>query len=163
MIVDFSRAIFLAPEESTKRLVSLTQSSPPELVVLIGGQDKGIPFKMNGEILRKSDAWAIGVLLYTMITGVAPFSASTTGDFITNVLTQQPVIPINDINASQSVKGLLHSLLEKKYMNRLSIDDALKHTWFKQASKDALPQLVTRKLTEELLLAKTRNWISAVR
>ncbi|ETN99367.1 hypothetical protein RFI_38114, partial [Reticulomyxa filosa] len=73
----------------------------------------------------------VGVLLYALVTGALPYAASTLQNFITQILTQKPVIPIEDIQCSQHLKRFLAQLLEPTFFKRVDIQDAIKDPWLK--------------------------------
>src|SRR5690606_32257174 len=58
----------------------------------------GTPQYMSPEQARgikdldaRSDLWAMGVLLYEMLTGRLPYDAENTGDLIVMILTEEPI------------------------------------------------------------------------
>ncbi|ETO03389.1 CAMK family protein kinase [Reticulomyxa filosa] len=139
----------------------------------MGTDMPGMNIELNGKVLRKADSWRVGVLLYTLVTGTLPYVASTLQNFITQIFSQKPIIPINEIKCSQSLKNLLAQLLEPTFFKRVDIQDALEHVWFKKnnkqtkkliktASKDLLPVDVYFKIQNYDRIEEARNWISAI-
>ncbi|ETO02357.1 hypothetical protein RFI_35079, partial [Reticulomyxa filosa] len=109
----------------------MLSSTPPELAVLMGTDSPAMNIELNGKTLRKADSWRVGVLLYALVTGTLPYAASTLQNFITQILTQKPVIPIEDIQCSQHLKRFLAQLLEPTFFKRVDIQDAIKDPWLK--------------------------------
>jgi serine/threonine protein kinase len=162
ILLDFSRAIVLSHDQKTSRFSSVMSSTPPELALLMGSENPLMNIELNGCVLRKADAWRVGVLLYVLITGRLPFHSTSLGNFITHVLTRPPVIPIDQIKCSQALKNLLHRLLETTYFNRLEIGDALRDAWFRNASKKQISSEVIGNIRNVCKLENARNWISTI-
>ena len=103
-------------------------STPPELALLMTSNNSLMSIELNDNVLKKSDSWRCGVLLYVLITGKLPYYTTSLGNFVSTVLTLPPIIPIENINwVSAECIDLLDKLLETTYFNRIDIKDALKH------------------------------------
>ncbi len=78
--------------------ISKIVSSPGEMVNTLtnSGALMGTPFYMSPEQMRgrtvdhRADVYSFGVILYQMLSGQLPFSASTFGDLVLQVLTEKP-------------------------------------------------------------------------
>lgn len=83
------------------------------------------------------DCWAVGVMLYEVITGKHPFIARFNKDTADNIMTNKP--DFNDTAFAKThnksvITNLLKQLLEKDGSKRISAKNALKHPWFKIAN-----------------------------
>eukprot|EP00485_Elphidium_margaritaceum_P019169 CAMPEP_0202730966 /NCGR_PEP_ID=MMETSP1385-20130828/186906_1 /ASSEMBLY_ACC=CAM_ASM_000861 /TAXON_ID=933848 /ORGANISM="Elphidium margaritaceum" /LENGTH=1317 /DNA_ID=CAMNT_0049397247 /DNA_START=11 /DNA_END=3964 /DNA_ORIENTATION=+ len=169
ILCDFSRSIVLAEEDKISRFFSVMSSTPPELALLMGSNNPLMNIELNGGVLRKADSWRCGVLLYVLITGRLPYHATSLGNFITQVLTLPPTIPIEEITwVSDELKDLLYKLLETTYFNRIDLHEALKHEWFDKIGVTgkhnpvSLPTDVIDNIINLCKLENARNWISTI-
>jgi len=168
IVLDFSRSIVLGEEDKISRFFSAMSSTPPELALLMGSNNPLMNIELNGSVLRKADSWRCGVLLYCMVTGRLPYHATSLGNFITQVLTLPPTVPIEEMTwVSEELKDLLYRLLETTYFNRIDIRDALKHEWFSKIAMTAqnqqsLPTDVIDNIINLCKLENARNWISTI-
>jgi len=168
VLLDFSRSVVLAEEDKISRFFSVMSSTPPELALLMGSNNPLMNIELNGSVLRKADSWRCGVVLYVLITGKLPYHATSLGNFITQVLTLPPVIPIEEITwVSDELKDLLYRLLETTYFNRMSIKEALKHKWFAAIYKPenkfkSLPKHIIDNTISLCKLENARNWLSTI-
>ena len=71
------------------RLMDETQTSS----TIIGTRPYMSPEQINGRSERRSDIWAIGVILYQMYTGKLPFDGNTEMDLMQNILNTEPPTP----------------------------------------------------------------------
>lgn len=79
---------------------------------------------------EKIDAWAVGVTLYELITGVTPFEAEYCSDTIKNIVDKQPDMKHPAFECfSPLVKDLISRLLKKNPKERLSCAEARHHLW----------------------------------
>lgn len=97
----------------------------------------GSPFYMSPEIIEgdisyKSDVWSIGIILYVMLTGKFPFNGKENEEVFHEIKNK----PLNlkyliECGCSDDVRSLLSKLLNKDQEKRITIEEALKHKWFK--------------------------------
>ena len=80
----------------------------------------------------KADSWCAGVLLYKMVTGLYPYRDEDPDILSMKICQQRLAVPIN---LSESLKSLLHMLLNKKWEDRVAIENALLHPWIRRATK----------------------------
>ena len=111
------------------------------LMVEKGGVQKklvGSSFYIAPEVLKKNynqkcDIWSCGVILYILLSGRPPFIGEDDNEIMANVLTGKYDLnskPFNRI--SKSAKDLIKKLLRMDKDKRISAQDALNHSWFKE-------------------------------
>eukprot|EP00388_Colpodella_angusta_P003523 GDKJ01012401.1.p1 GENE.GDKJ01012401.1~~GDKJ01012401.1.p1 ORF type:complete len:1228 (-),score=333.08 GDKJ01012401.1:65-3748(-) len=95
----------------------------------------GTPYYMAPEVFRgefnyKCDVWSAGVLLYVILSGYLPFSATSAEEFKRVVEVSNPTFPPNLFgHCSPEVISLIKSLLEKDVTRRPSANELLAHPW----------------------------------
>ena len=81
---------------------------------------------MGGGHSYKLDVWALGVLIYEMVHGYAPFRANKESDKCQQILN----LEINFANhVSNQLKDLVLSILQVEPEDRPTVDDILRHQW----------------------------------
>jgi len=93
----------------------------------------GSPLYASPELIGKKpyqgpevDIWALGVVLFTLVTGSQPFFGETIKDIFEKILTAPVIIP--DL-VSTHLQDLLSKMLTKDGTKRISIADIRKHPW----------------------------------
>jgi len=120
------------------------------------GQIIGTPLYMSpeqsrgtGEVDRRSDVYAMGVILYEMATGRLPFEATSIYDLIVKHATERPP-PARTRRADlpEAVDAVIQRCLEKqpaaRYQTAREVLDALEAAW---ASTNAEPPLALPRAT----------------
>lgn len=94
---------------------------------------RGSPLYMAPEILkckvydRKVDLWSVGVILYEVIFGYAPFVSNTLDELEKKILDDIPIQIPTHIMLSETCKDLLKRLLQRNPAERISFDNFFKH------------------------------------
>lgn len=79
---------------------------------------------------HRVDLWSCGVLLYILLCGYPPFRGETDAAIMTAIRRGNYSFPARDWSiVSENAKALIRSLLKMKVKDRISIDDALEHSW----------------------------------
>ena len=116
-IVDFGLSKFIGPNQTTSEPYGTFGYMAPEVI-----QEK--PYSYS------CDVWSFGVLLYALLCGVLPFDAATKEEKIRRTLKNPLAFP-HWIKCSDEAIDLLIKLLIKDPTNRITLDEALAHPWFK--------------------------------
>jgi serine/threonine-protein kinase ULK/ATG1 len=96
---------------------------------------RGSPLYMAPEILKnkvydsKVDLWSVGVILYEVIFGYAPFVSNSLDELEKKILDDTPIqIPCH-VMLSETCKDLLLGLLQRNPADRLSFEAFFKHSF----------------------------------
>jgi len=103
-LMDFGIARMVGSQRLTRadRIVGTLEYMAPEL---LDGSEPSV----------QSDLYAIGVLMYELLSGKMPFEASTDSTLITQILTKKPIPLRNRIgNLPKKIEDILDNLLHKK-------------------------------------------------
>lgn len=102
------------------------------------------PEMINQYYNHQCDIWSLGILLYALLSGNAPFTGSEDSSIIEKILKQ----PINlETSAwegrSKEVKQLLRKMLEKNFEKRVTVSEVLADPWMrrhkqKKTSREAI-------------------------
>jgi serine/threonine protein kinase len=114
-LIDFGSAAFLPTNGRLfDRFAGTIQYCPPEI--------------LQGEKYRgpEQEVWSLGILLYTMIFAEAPFSDPL------QAIHQEIKIPLGMEEQSPNLVNLLHGLMEKQPLHRLSVSQILDHEWVRK-------------------------------
>jgi len=89
----------------------------------------------SGEICKKGDMWSLGVCIFIMLNGEAPFKGSTRIAIYDNIVAQSK-IRFSTPGISPEAKDLVFKLLHRDPKTRLGVDDALQHPWVMNHGKN---------------------------
>lgn len=119
-LIDFGFAI-QTTDKSKDRLGCLDYMSP-ELV-------------SNSEYGQEVDCWAVGVVLYNLLTGRNPFSATSDKLLEFSILKDEPTLRKISTDAyDKSVIDVLQGLFEKNPKDRLTMSDLKQMEWVRHSS-----------------------------
>ena len=121
----------------------------------------GSSYYIAPEVLKKSynekcDTWSIGVILYMLIVGRAPFDGVDDEEIISNIKKGKYNSSHKKlIESSNEVQDLVKKLLLVDSKKRLSAIDALKHPWFKKFKAKSIYSNISEK--------KIKNYLERLR
>ncbi|XP_072908984.1 tribbles homolog 1-like [Hemitrygon akajei] len=134
--------VFVDEQRSWLRLENLDDAH-----ILKGKDDSlsdkhGCPAYVSPEILNTSgcysgkaaDIWSLGIMLYTLLVGRYPFHDSDPSALFNKIRRGHFCIPDS---VSPKAKCLIHSLLRREPLERLTASEILMHPWFQAASRQA--------------------------
>ncbi|CAD8078068.1 unnamed protein product [Paramecium sonneborni] len=78
------------------------------------------------------DMWCLGVLLYELIHGTAPFKGRNDFEKCQNILKQQDF----EIVASDQAKDLILGLMKRDSKQRLTMESVFQHPWLEKMAKE---------------------------
>ncbi len=124
-IIDFGTAKIFKKNKNEKAVVGSSYYIAPEV----------LKQKYN----EKCDTWSVGVILYMLIVGRAPFDGKSDEDIIESIKigvynNKHPKL----LAKSKEVQDLVSSLLERNINKRLSASEALNHSFFTKFNGRAL-------------------------
>ena len=103
--------------------------------------------------------WSLGVILYYLFTKKFPFQGPTKPKLIHSIENCNYNINLGPLKkASDELKDLIHQLFKKNINERISVNEALNHSWFKNLKiKEKLSELTTEQINECLNNIKKYN------
>lgn len=91
---------------------------------------------INKKYDEKCDVWSCGVIMYILLSGVAPFSGKTDAEIMSNVKKGQYTLSLPQFKeVSPEAKNLIKKMLEYAPEKRLAAREALQDPWFKAIGK----------------------------
>jgi len=115
-VLDFGIAKRLAPAPSIDTEAPTSAQVNTAAGVVLGTSTYMSPEQVRGlELDARTDIWSLGVVLYEMVAGRAPFEAQTYGDLIVSILHDEPP-PLSDfaVESSEELTRVLGLALAKK-------------------------------------------------
>jgi len=88
----------------------------------------------SSSVCKKSDVWSVGIVLYIMLNGTAPFKGSNRDELFRTIISS----PLKIVNRelSSGAKDFLTKLVEKDPNKRLSVSEALAHQWIMEGGEE---------------------------
>mmetsp|Transcript_2996 Transcript_2996/g.4325 ORF Transcript_2996/g.4325 Transcript_2996/m.4325 type:complete len:356 (+) Transcript_2996:1146-2213(+) len=125
ILVDFGFAKHVAEGEKTFTFCGTPNYVAPEVI-----KNTGHSYEV--------DHWALGVVIYEMISGENPFFYDDMEQFaLYQAISEEDPYPMgDDVDPSTTVLDLLDLIFEKDPLDRLDIQDIVQHDWF-----DGMPDL----------------------
>jgi len=115
-----------APKEPDKALSAEAKAAKEAEEALAEAQRR---IELSEQTINSAvDVWAIGVLLYTLLTGQKPFTGKDRVETANAIMKNEPTPKNVIISASASV--LLKAMLQKDPAKRVTIQYLAEHTWF---------------------------------
>jgi len=153
ILIDFGCALRVDPEKEYKDLVGTPYYLAPESAAKRS--------QRTGEILKRSDVWAVGVIAYIMLTGTPPFKGRRTQDILEEILTK-PVSFAPRRKLSHGFKDFVRKTLKKPPKKRYNTEQALKHPWVtgEAASEDVTEEDVLKCLKQFAYQSKLKKLVS---
>ena len=122
-ITDFGISLILSPTEGIKNDSGSLEYCAPEILT-------GIVY--NNEV----DIWAMGIILYQMLSGTLPFSGKDKKQSRSNIVKADLKFKEDDWKyRSPSVQDLIKRCLVKSLERRISIDDFINHPWIQDLTR----------------------------
>ncbi len=141
-IIDFGTAKYFEKNKKEKSVVGSSYYIAPEV--------------LKKSYNEKCDTWSIGVILYMLIVGRAPFDGADDEEIISNI--KKGKYNSNHkklVESSNEVQDLVKKLLLVDSKKRLSAIDALKHPWFKKFNAKCIYSNISEK--------KIKNYLERLR
>jgi len=128
-------AVFINPVTKRVRIGDFSQATILERNGQLMNDRKGSPAYVSPEILigkpyqpMHADYWALGVILYTMLSGTFPFLDASPRQVFDKILHGQVFYPSQlSLSSCQLIKGLLKSDPNQRFNG----NHVLNHNWFK--------------------------------
>ena len=132
-VIDFGSAAVRDPEKKGWRSPSMKDARKT------GTKAYWSPERFNRRVAARGasapmDTWAVGVILYIMLTGAHPFDlyGVASDEEVAKAIQANPSPPMDDEfvgHLSESAKDLMLKLMDPDPSKRLTADDMLQHPW----------------------------------
>lgn len=123
-VLDFGLAKPTVENEADLSTNELIKTTPG---MVIGSVRYMSPEQARGvNIDERTDIWSLGVVLYEMLRGKAPFDGATTSDTLANVIYQEPksileVIPNAPVELDEIIQKSLQKKVDERYQSSKEI------------------------------------------
>ena len=126
---------------------------------LVGSSYYIAPEVLKKRYNKKCDLWSCGVIMYILLSSRPPFNGSNN-----NEITEKVAIGEYDLKkppfdkVSNSAKDLIRKLLEKDVNKRISAEEALKHSWFKENKSKEIYNEIKDQNTIKTMIDNLKNY-----
>ena len=136
-IIDFGAAEILNPDTKLSACIGTPLYIAPEV--------------LSGEYTKSCDIWSCGVILYILLSGLPPFSASCQAELYKKIKRGQYKItgPRWKI-LSKEAKDLVHHMMKRNPEKRYSALEALNHPWIIKNCSDNVNRSEAKTLLTEV-------------
>jgi len=119
-LMDFGLSKILGNKETTNEGYGTVAFIAPEIL-------QRLPYNY------KVDIWSLGIIMYFIISGEIPFmpKSKNLDDLTLNICLKEPKFPKKFETISKELIELIKSCLKKKPDERMSIEEIVKHKWYK--------------------------------
>ena len=134
-VLDFGLAKLAEESNACAVRSTMTTSDPMTSAgTILGTAAYMSPEQARGKVVdKRTDIWALGCVLFEMLTGRAPFNGETMSDTIAAILSREPDLTTLPASTPLGIRRLLKRCLEKDVQRRLhdiadariEIDEAL--------------------------------------
>jgi len=104
------------------------------------------------------DVWALGCILFALVTGILPFKAAKVADLKLKIVNDEVEYP-SDVSISEELRDLIDRMLDKNPETRASTFEITDHPWMneRQFSPEELQKLADKHRAAAQKKALSRN------
>lgn len=159
-LIDFGLAKEVQPETVYSEKVGTPFYVSPETI------DSNHPMHnaRTGEILKAADMWAMGTIVFVLITGKLPFPGRKHKDIFKNI-TRCKYKFHDSLLVSDLVKDFIGGLLQLDPSKRMTCSEALQHPWIakrEEVPENPLDELVTQGIRQLQSHSKLQKAVARV-
>lgn len=138
-IIDFGTSTQLLSGQNLKSVIGTPYYIAPEV--------------LKGEYNKQCDVWSIGVILYIMLCGKAPFNGLNNEEIYEKILKNKPTFTGGVWKkVSAAAKDLIRKALQKNPAERITIDEMFYDPWIRTRAKGLVPEkLIASKMLKNLM------------
>jgi calcium-dependent protein kinase len=138
-LIDFGTSRFVPDNKKLKKAIGTCYYIAPEV--------------LNSEYDKKCDVWSLGVILYIMLSGSAPFNGRTDEEIYSKIQNAPLSFSRGWSGVSQEAKNLLRKMMTKKPTHRYNISQVFQDTWLQSRAQFKVPD-------KEIQVVSLRNLAS---
>jgi len=117
--------------------------------------------KAEGHVCEKSDVWSLGVLLYLLTFGIVPFKANDMQVLYNKIIVGTFKFPDID-DTSKELLDLIRRMLVVDVDRRLSLDQVMRHPWFRGVVPEVTQEFNLLEEQEEAVNQAVLNYMHLV-